>query len=718
MSVEELSERGLSAEECQENTDTGDVSLAVEIGEQSIEPDDEDDEIVDEEDELEKDDIVREVVSAVAINQTDFEIEPTVSDLCENRLVCEFAEKGCGCALLKGQQCSQQFSTDYIADIRSHCASLSRDELDMAILGQIMANSNFSSSIVKQSRHSCMQRQKNYSKYMHGGQQICRIMFRFFHTIGKTRLENLKANFREHGITARIHGNTNRLPHNALSLSSVEYVVRFLLNYADQNAILLPGRIPGYQKTDIKLLPSSLSKRNIWQLYFDSAQSVDHVHSIAYSTFNKLWHSLLPSIILMKPMSDLCWTCQQNSTAIVRAANKPDSDKSDTIVVAQEHLFLVQLERSYYKTTCDTCRQQIHDLFCCSNGTFSPPLPHCNTRPNSKDIAAHYSFDYAQQVHFPSDPLQPGPIFFLTPRKCNIFGVHCEGIPRQINFLTDEAADCGKGSNVVISQLHYFFQHHGLGEKEVFLHCDNCTGQNKNSFMIQYLLWRCTTGLHSKITLSFLVVGHTKFAPDWCFGLLKRKFRRTKLSSIGEIAQVVDRSALCNISQLVSTEDGNIIVPTLNWSDFFAIHLKKLPAIKKYHHFHFDSSLPGIVSVKEHSNTESLSISLLKQEWIPDIEKLPSVVPPKVMSAERQWYLYNMIRPYCSDTFKDVTCPLPGVPRVSSRTNTPIPQSPPSSSIAPEFCCSPECVAPTSKRQRLCGLCKNPGHNSRSCPHK
>ena len=58
MSVEELSERGLSADECQESMDTGDVSLAVEIGEQSIEPDDEDDEIVDEEDELEKDDIV------------------------------------------------------------------------------------------------------------------------------------------------------------------------------------------------------------------------------------------------------------------------------------------------------------------------------------------------------------------------------------------------------------------------------------------------------------------------------------------------------------------------------------------------------------------------------------------------------------------------------------------------------------------------------------
>ena len=93
-------------------------------------------------------------------------------------------------------------------------------------------------------------------------------------------------------------------------------------------------------------------------------------------------------------------------------------------------------------------------------------------------------------MHFPADPLQPGPIFFLTPRKCSIFGVHCEAIPRQINFLTDEAADCGKGANVVISQLHYFFSNHGLGEKVVYLHCDNCTGQNKNSFMVQYLMWR------------------------------------------------------------------------------------------------------------------------------------------------------------------------------------------------------------------------------------
>ena len=139
MCVEELSVRSLSVDECQENTDTEDLGLDVEIGEQrSIELDDEDDDVVDEEDEMENDDIVCEVVSAVARNRSDVEIELTVSDMCENRLVSEFVEKGCACALLKDQQCSQQFSLDYIADVHSHYASLSRDKHDMAILGQLL----------------------------------------------------------------------------------------------------------------------------------------------------------------------------------------------------------------------------------------------------------------------------------------------------------------------------------------------------------------------------------------------------------------------------------------------------------------------------------------------------------------------------------------------------------------------------------------------------
>jgi len=48
----------------------------------------------------------------------------------------------------------------------------------------------------------------------------------------------------------------------------------------------------------------------------------------------------------------------------------------------------------------------------------------------------------------------------------------------------------GKGSNAIVSMLHRYFSHHGLGEKTAHLHADNCGGQNKNATMVHYLIWR------------------------------------------------------------------------------------------------------------------------------------------------------------------------------------------------------------------------------------
>ena len=87
----------------------------------------------------------------------------------------------------------------------------------------------------------------------------------------------------------------------------------------------------------------------------------------------------------------------------------------------------------------------------------------------------HYSFDYAQQVHIPSNPMQPGPIYFKTPRKCGIFGMICEAIPRQVNYLIDEASNVGKGANSTISYVHHYFENHWLGETHAHLHTDNCS---------------------------------------------------------------------------------------------------------------------------------------------------------------------------------------------------------------------------------------------------
>ena len=37
--------------------------------------------------------------------------------------------------------------------------------------------------------------------------------------------------------------------------------MKFMENYTEANAILLPGRIPGYKRDDLKLLPCDLTKK-------------------------------------------------------------------------------------------------------------------------------------------------------------------------------------------------------------------------------------------------------------------------------------------------------------------------------------------------------------------------------------------------------------------------------------------------------------------------
>ncbi|ELT97007.1 hypothetical protein CAPTEDRAFT_199779 [Capitella teleta] len=145
-----------------------------------------------------------------------------------------------------------------------------------------------------------------------------------------------------------------------------------------------------------------------------------------------------------------------------------------------------------------------------------------------------------------------GPIFFFVSRKTGLFGVCCEGLPGQVSFLIDEAHLISKGSNAVMSFLHHYFERYGLGETDVHLHCDNCSGQNKNRF-------------------------------DW--------------------------------------------------------------------------QHPGVVFFKTRISDEEGSFKLLKDSPLPFTAAEP--ITPPGLSRERQAYLFDKIRPFVEDEFKDVVCPPP-----------------------------------------------------------
>ena len=169
-----------------------------------------------------------------------------------------------------------------------------------------------------------------------------------------------------------------------------------------------------------------------------------------------------------------------------------------------------------------------------------------------------------------------------------------------MTFLIDEGVQSGKGANCVISLLHSCLEMYGMGETHVHLHADNCAGQNKNSYVMWYLLWRVLTGRHASITMSFLLTGHTKFSCDWCFGLMKRTFRRTKVDCLVDTVKVLTDSSTAgvNVPCLVGQEDGTVLVPMHDWATFLSSYFKKVQAIKSRHHFYFEAAMTGVVTLR------------------------------------------------------------------------------------------------------------------------
>ena len=123
---------------------------------------------------------VQEVMTQVISGEVDIGVEERQIDIDERTAVTTMVEKTCGCKKGKGcKPCSSQFSADYVVSTRESCFSLSCSELDLVVMGQLMAgmNDNPSTDTVT---HKARIRQRVSCNFQHQGNPICEKMFRFF----------------------------------------------------------------------------------------------------------------------------------------------------------------------------------------------------------------------------------------------------------------------------------------------------------------------------------------------------------------------------------------------------------------------------------------------------------------------------------------------------------------------------------------------------------
>jgi len=159
--------------------------------------------------------------------------------------------------------------------------------------------------------------------------------------------------------------------------------------------------------------------------------------------FSRVKISILLKPIFTSNKSSVYCRAEYNQMA-ADLDEKRDNEKSKIYYRALVHIENAKRERTYYMA-CSTLSHE-HYL---KLGLSS--IPNRSVKPNSRNIMPHYSWDFAQQLHYPYEDQQVGPIYFKTPRKAQLFGVCCEGIPRQTNYLIDEADFLEKDANTVIS---------------------------------------------------------------------------------------------------------------------------------------------------------------------------------------------------------------------------------------------------------------------------
>jgi len=98
--------------------------------------------------------------------------------------------------------------------------------------------------------------------------------------ISKTFLTNISQHFDKNGVIARVHGNTKKSPHNELPFESNLHFKTFVLNFAEENAITLPG---------ILLLPCHMNKESIYNYYKASCEMAEII-PVGRTLYYTLWN--------------------------------------------------------------------------------------------------------------------------------------------------------------------------------------------------------------------------------------------------------------------------------------------------------------------------------------------------------------------------------------------------------------------------------------------
>ncbi|KPA10833.1 hypothetical protein MHK_008961, partial [Candidatus Magnetomorum sp. HK-1] len=186
---------------------------------------------------------------------------------------------------------------------------------------------------------------------------------------------------------------------------------------------------------------------------------------------------------------------------------------------------------------------------------------------------------------------------------------------------------------------------------------DRYVFKNRSSYVMWYLMWRTLNGLHEKITLSFMVKGHTKFSPDGYFGLFKIQYQKKNIDWIGDVVECVREASSNSIIPLpygLSLKRKKPLFHFYDWKSFLSKFFKDIPEITAYNYFLLSNKNLGKLKLKKSPKDKERTMILLKNEHkrFTGSIKMPKILKPLDLTQDRREYLNKKISPLVFDPKK------------------------------------------------------------------
>lgn len=146
----------------------------------------------------------------------------------------------------------------------------------------------------------------------------------------------------------------------------------------------------------------------------------------------------------------------------------------------------------------------------------------------TNDTVEVISFDYQQNLPLPHIPA--GEVFYKRQLWLYNFCIYSSKTGNSYYFMYDETI-AKKGQNEVISFLNYFINNIlSKSVTQLYLFSDNCSAQNKNKVLFQYLSAVVSTSTNKLISIKhrYPEPGHSFLPCDRCFGHIEKKRRKVE----------------------------------------------------------------------------------------------------------------------------------------------------------------------------------------------